>query len=503
MKKIEVLVRDKNTLILQEEAQKGDYIDLTSISNVDYTQIETVILAGKDEIYNEKLKEFAERIRLEAKQEIQAKDLEINHLKKDFQQRFEQSQQEAIYKHKLEINELQGQLNALNQRITAEVKQAKQMEESRYKDQIQSLSLELERKEKEAIAQTKDLELKHQLKVQELEQALKTMSNSIEDKLKSVQSKTEKDYQEQLNHLNQHIISLNGDKEKLELNHKLELEKKLHEKYEEYNKEKQQLKEQIDTLTELNHQLQRQKSALNVKQTGEDLEAWCNNEVLSYMQNGLEQCTWEKDNQVIRYEDETKGSKADYIFSIFSSRLKDIPLTRVCLDKKDENPDSVNKKKNADYYKALDLNRRKKDCKYAVLVSNLELDKPNDIPIFKVCEYEDMYVVRPAYLMTFLNMLVSLTTRFAELVLTKEQERLELKTLLQLKEDFESLKRTYLDKPLEALGRNIDEIRKQNDKITDASRKIGEYCDTITRSYLNEIENKLARFDLNITKAYK
>lgn len=281
MKKIEVLVRDKNTLILQEEAQKGDYIDLTSISNVDYTQIETVILAGKDEIYNEKLKEFAERIRLEAKQEIQAKDLEINHLKKDFQQRFEQSQQEAIYKHKLEINELQGQLNALNQRITAEVKQAKQMEESRYKDQIQSLSLELERKEKEAIAQTKDLELKHQLKVQELEQALKTMSNSIEDKLKSVQSKTEKDYQEQLNHLNQHIISLNGDKEKLELNHKIELEKKLHEKNEEYNKEKQQLKEQIDTLTELNHQLQRQKSALNVKQTGEDLEAWCNNEVLS------------------------------------------------------------------------------------------------------------------------------------------------------------------------------------------------------------------------------
>ena len=56
MKKIEVLVRDKNTLIIQEEAQKGDYIDLTSISNVDYTQIETVILAGKDEIYNEKIK---------------------------------------------------------------------------------------------------------------------------------------------------------------------------------------------------------------------------------------------------------------------------------------------------------------------------------------------------------------------------------------------------------------------------------------------------------------
>lgn len=514
MKKIEVLVRDKNTLILEEAAQKGDYIDLSMISNVDFTQIERVILEGKDTIYNQKLEEFAERQKLKFSQDLQAKETdfilekrkllsEMDDLKKDYQMRLEREQQESSYKHQLEVNALQAQIEALNEKIATEVNQVKKNEETKYNEKIQSLTLELERQQASSVALAKDVEYKHQLKVQELEQALQSINNSLEDKIKKEHLETERSYTEKVSSLNQKINDLVREKESIQFQQKLELEKKLNEKNEEFNKEKLQLKDQIENLTQANLLLQRQKSALNVKQTGEDLESWCDNEVRSYMQNGLEQCSWEKDNLVVRYEDEVKGSKADYIFSIFASKAKDIPLARVCLDMKDENPDSVNRKKNADYYKALDTNRRKKDCKYAVLVSNLELDKPNDIPIFKVSEYEDMYVVRPAYLMTFLNMLVSLTTRFAELVLTKEQERLELKSLLELKEDFEKLKNTYLDKPLEALSRNIDEIRKQNDKITDASRKIGEYCDTITRTYLNEIENKLTRFDLNITKAYK
>ncbi|MDE6656102.1 MAG: hypothetical protein K2J85_03835, partial [Anaeroplasmataceae bacterium] len=62
---------------------------------------------------------------------------------------------------------------------------------------------------------------------------------------------------------------------------------------------------------------------------------------------------------------------------------------------------------------------------------------------------------------------------------------------------------TYLDKPLEGLEKNINEIRNQNTKILDASKKIEGYCDTITRNYINEIQNKLERFDIKITKAYK
>ena len=184
--------------------------------------------------------------------------------------------------------------------------------------------------------------------------------------------------------------------------------------------------------------LQRQKASLNVKQTGEDLEAWCNNEVLSYMQNGLFNCTWIKDNKVVKEDDEVKGSKADYIFKIFASEehLDHELLTSICLDMKDENPDSKNKHTNDSYYKKLDENRNKKNCKYALLVSNLEMDKPNILPIFKVREYPDMYVVRPAYLMVFLNMIASLTTRFRDLILAKESEMLELKDKNDLIEEF-------------------------------------------------------------------
>ena len=57
MKEIKVIVRDKNTIVLDEDAQKGDYIDLTSLKSVDLTQIENAIASGKDQIYEKKLEE--------------------------------------------------------------------------------------------------------------------------------------------------------------------------------------------------------------------------------------------------------------------------------------------------------------------------------------------------------------------------------------------------------------------------------------------------------------
>ena len=57
MKKIEVIVKDKNTLVLQENGEKGDYIDLTSLSSIDFTLIEELINEGRDKVYEKKLEE--------------------------------------------------------------------------------------------------------------------------------------------------------------------------------------------------------------------------------------------------------------------------------------------------------------------------------------------------------------------------------------------------------------------------------------------------------------
>lgn len=58
MKKIEVLVRDKNTLILKENAEAGDYIDLSSLSSVDFSALEAAIESGKDRVLKEKMESF-------------------------------------------------------------------------------------------------------------------------------------------------------------------------------------------------------------------------------------------------------------------------------------------------------------------------------------------------------------------------------------------------------------------------------------------------------------
>ena len=255
----------------------------------------------------------------------------------------------------------------------------------------------------------------------------------------------------------------------------------------------QQLRDKEETISNL----QRAKAALNVKQTGEYLEAWCDNEVTSCMQNGFFNCTWEKDNKVVKDEGETKGSKADYIFRIYASELhkEDEELASVCMDMKDENPDSVNKKTNADYYKQLDKNREKKKCKYALLVSNLEMDKPNALPIFKVSGYDDMYVVRPAYLMTFLNMITSLTAKFADIIMDQENE-VGLKTKFALMQEFEDIKNTYLDKPLGLLEKAIEEISKNSNNIRTAVQNIDAQCDKINESYINQIQNKIDKYEI-------
>ena len=236
---------------------------------------------------------------------------------------------------------------------------------------------------------------------------------------------------------------------------------------------------------------------------GEDLEKWCNNEMLSYMQNGFFNCTWIKDNQVMKDEDEDKGSKADYIFKVFASEehKENEELTSVCLEMKNENPSSTNKKKNADYYKQLDKNRIKKNCKYAVLVSQLESDSPNQDVIQRVIGYKDMYVVQPAYMITFLNMITSLTTRFKELLLQAEKEKLDLIATKDLLDEFESLKRTYLENPLEGLNKKVAEIKKQSEAIRKANNLIEENCNKIIDSYINEISDKLSRF--NVTRLSK
>ena len=429
MKEIKVLIKDKNTLVLLENANEGDYICLSSLNTIDLSNIEEEIAKGKDLVYEKRVAELKTQIQkeyeLKLKQEKDSKNSELQNLRLTLNNEKEKELSNIKSSKDLEIEKLKNQLDSVNK--------------------LMLINIEKER-----------LEIKEK-------------------------------YLNEINKLNQVI----------EINKSLH-EKELLKKDIEYSSK---LKEKDDTI----NLLQRQKTALHTKQTGEDLEAWCDNEVKSYMQNGLFNCTWEKDNTVIKNDSEQKGSKADFIFKVYANEnhKDDELLSSICLEMKDENPDSVNKKSNADHYKQLDKNRQKKNCKYALLVSNLELDKPNDLPIYRVNEYKDMYVVRPAYMMTFLNLITSLTNRFVELIENDKEAKIELKNVQELMGEFEKLKTTYLDNPLESLKKQIESIKKNNESILKASKNIDDSIDMITRNYLSIIESKLSAFDIKINRTYK
>ena len=483
MKKINVIVKDKNTLILQESAAKGDYIDLTSLSTIDFSTIEEAINNGKDIQYNKKLDEV-NRIRdLELEQELLL-------LKEHYQAK---------------INELTNTINKMQTDNEASMKLVKANLDSYYNEKIIELNNTINNIDIIKKQELSELEAAKNKEINSLEAKYNILAANYKSELENAKLLLNQTHLNEINKLNLEIEALKNKNDLSISNLKLENEKHIQNIKNEYVSKLNDMDKLIQEKENKYLLLQRQKASLNVKQTGEDLEAWCNNEVISYMQNGLLNCSWIKDNKVVKDDGEFKGSKADYIFKIYASnnKLDNELLTSICLEMKDENPDSTNKKKNSDYYSALDKNRNKKECKYAILVSNLETDKPNDLPIYKVGEYQDMYVVRPAYMMTILNLFVSLSNKFSEIILADNEQKLELKNSIEFIEQFETLRKTYLDNPLEKLRKDLEAIKKNNEAIMNASKKIDDLCDSITRTYINQIEDKLSKFDVKINREYK
>lgn len=511
MKKVNVIVKEKTILELCEDASKGDIIDLKELVQVDTSYIDSIIESGKDKIYQSKLADTKKAMLAENQIAINKLQDEIKLLKHQNENDIVLKEIELRSKYQEKYNELQKQIDLLVQSKESELQIKEQELNSKYINQINDLKMEIEVLKKSKVSEIEALNNKNKLdvnsiktdsenKYQELYHKYNILVNQLQSQLKEKELETEKKYINEINNLKNEVnvlkVKNQSDVEDLKVKSKLNLEIALNEQKEKYKEELQLKDETILTL-------KRQKASMNVKQTGEDLEAWCDNEMTSYMQNGLFNCTWTKDNKVVKNEGEDKGSKADYIFKVYASEVhnENELLAAVCLDMKDENPESKTKQTNEHYYKKLEENRIKKDCKYAVLVSNLELDKPNILPIFKVRGYENMYVVRPAYMMVFLNMIASLSTRFSDLLLSKAQEMIELKTKLDLIEEFNKIKTTYLDDQLELLEKQVTAILKSSETIKKASNDIDNACDKITSNYIKKITDKLDKFELKLNRS--
>ena len=141
------------------------------------------------------------------------------------------------------------------------------------------------------------------------------------------------------------------------------------------------------------------KARLSTKMIGETLEQHCEIEFNKLRATGFKQAYFEKDN------DAKTGSKGDYIYKEFDENGGE--FISIMFEMKNEADTTSSKKKNEDFLKELDKDRREKKCEYAVLVSLLEPDSElyNTGIVDMSHRYEKMYVIRPQFFIPIITIL--------------------------------------------------------------------------------------------------
>lgn len=187
MKKIKVAIQDEHTLILQEDAAKGDLIDLTSIheTDIDTTTVTSVVNSIKKDAFNAEVQKVREAVERETALQMKIKEQELL-------QRVEQLEHEKRSAVQLAQastkQELQGELA---QKMTElhEAKSTKDTEIATLRAQIVSAETEKKLALTEAVAKVEKErdELAHKLQAKDAERQLAeaSLKREFEHELKT------------------------------------------------------------------------------------------------------------------------------------------------------------------------------------------------------------------------------------------------------------------------------------------------------------------------------
>ena len=229
-----------------------------------------------------------------------------------------------------------------------------------------------------------EVEVKKDKEIAELKNKLATFDKDKELEINKLITKLNTELSEK----DSHIATLKGEKALTEKECQLK-EQSLKEQYEEKLRFKE---EEIARYKDF-------KSKLSTKMVGESLEQHCEIEFNQLRATGFKNAYFEKDN------DAKTGSKGDYIFR--DKDAEGIEFISIMFEMKNEMDTTSTKKKNEDFLKELDKDRREKNCEYAVLVSLLEPESElyNTGIVDMSHRYPKMYVIRPQFFIPIITLL--------------------------------------------------------------------------------------------------
>ncbi|MDK4650145.1 DUF2130 domain-containing protein [Kingella kingae] len=206
------------------------------------------------------------------------------------------------------------------------------------------------------------------------------------------------------------------------------------------------------------------KAKQSTKMVGESLELHCENEFNRVRAMAFPQAQFGKDN------DASSGSKGDYIFRETDGQGSEI--VSIMFEMKNENDGTATKKKNVDFLKELDKDRREKGCEYAVLVSLLEgnNDLYNDGIVDVSYLFPKMYVVRPQFFLPMISLLRNSglnALKYKQEVATMRAQNIDITNFESELDDFrEKFGRNYrlASEKFQSAIKHIDETIKHLEK---------------------------------------
>lgn len=247
-------------------------------------------------------------------------------------------------------------------------------------------------------AEKKRAELQEKIESFENEKKLAVVAKDLEINNLRNEIKNEKNLAEAAK-----LNALQAQEKKIsDLKNSLELAKKEHELSEKSMRE--QYKTQLEMKDEEIARIKDFKKKLSTKMVGEDLEQFCLSEFNKVRAAAYRNAYFEKDNEAVREEGETKGTKGDFIFR--ESSEDGTEFISIMFEMKNEADTTATKHKNEDFLDTLDKNRRKKQCEYAVLVSMLEQENEfYNSGIVESYKYPKMYIIRPQFFLPLISLL--------------------------------------------------------------------------------------------------
>ena len=371
---------------------------------IDPSSFEEILLQIKDEEFNKQIKE-----RLILAEEDNKKALEI--LKREL--KIQLIEQNRIKENEIQV--LKSKLNISEEKKTNALNDIK----NQATNKINSLNNELNK-------------LKDELKTQSLISEL-SLKNQVSEAVTNLEKENS---------------SLINSIEKIRLEQSIN-EKLIEEKF------KNKISERDLTIKELREM----KSKLSTKMVGETLEIHCENQFNLNRATAFQNSYFEKDNDV------TSGSKGDYIFREFDDN--NIEIVSIMFEMKNESINGTNKRKNEDFLKELDKDRRQKSCEYAVLVTLLEPDSElYNAGIVDVSHrFPKMFVIRPQFFLPIISLL-----RNASMETLKYKSEIDL--MKRENYDITNFEST-LEQFKNAVGKNVSLAQDRfNDAISEIDKSI-------------------------------